>query len=208
MIACLAPNGMTVYRGDAPCQRLLVGTINGVAVLERVGAGAWRQTGTVLDGLHISSMLIEPKRGGLFAGVHRGGVHFSGDGGKSWEERANGITTRHVYTLGAVEEKGEPVLYAGTEPVNLFRSRDYGKSWQELPAVGQVPGNDTWVFPMPPKVAHPNCDPNDPLCGADIKEEGIGYTQRRVQVDFPRSQWGIGGQLPGEVFRAREIIPP
>src|SRR5262249_9056554 len=131
----------------------------------------------LLHGLHISSMLIEPMRGGLFAGVHRGGVHFSADGGKSWEERANGITTRHVYTLGAVEEKGEPVLYAGTEPVNLFRSRDYGKSWEELPAIAGVPGKDTWVFPMPPKIAHLKVlgfDPRDPqVIFAGVEQGGL-----------------------------------
>jgi photosystem II stability/assembly factor-like uncharacterized protein len=178
--ACLAPNGVSVYRGNGPCQRVLVGTIGGIAVLERDG-GAWRRAGAMLEGMHISSMLIEPKRGGLFAGVHRGGVHFSADGGTTWEPRTQGITVDHVYTLGAVEENGEPVLYAGTEPVGLFRSRDYGKSWEELPAITQVPGRETWCFPMPPRIPHLKTlafDPRDPRSVlAGVEQGGLFDTR-------------------------------
>ena len=52
--ACLAPNGMSVFRGDAPATRLLVGTAKGVAVFERTAGSDWKLSGTTLDGNHIS----------------------------------------------------------------------------------------------------------------------------------------------------------
>ena len=87
MTACLAPNGQNVFRGGGPCERLLVGTLRGLRVLERDGS-SWRDAGARLEGQHISSMMYEPKHRGLFAGVHQGGVQFSSDEGSTWQPRS------------------------------------------------------------------------------------------------------------------------
>jgi hypothetical protein len=85
MTVAVSPNGRTSYVGEGPPKRLLVATIDGIAVLERDGAGGdWRRTGTALEGLHISSILVEPVRGGIFAGVHGEGLYRSLDGGATW----------------------------------------------------------------------------------------------------------------------------
>jgi photosystem II stability/assembly factor-like uncharacterized protein len=163
--ACLAPNGMSVFRGDAPATRLLVGTAKGVAVFERAPVTDWKLTGTTLDGNHISSLLIEPVIGGLYAGIHRGGVFFSPDLGRTWEARSTGLTIEHVYSLVSAVENGKPVVYAGTEPPSLFHSADEGRTWDELPGWRDMPGMDKWVFPMPPKIPHAKTlavDPRDP----------------------------------------------
>lgn len=163
--ACLAPNGMSVFRGDAPATKLLVGTAQGVALLERVPGKEWKLSGTTLEGRHISSLLLEPVNGGLYAGIHRGGVFFSPDGGRTWEERSDGITLDHVYSLVYAIEDGQPIVYAGTEPPSLFRTRDAGRSWEELPGWREMPGKEKWVFPMPPKIPHAKTlavDPRDP----------------------------------------------
>jgi photosystem II stability/assembly factor-like uncharacterized protein len=164
--ACLAPNGMNVYRGNAASTRLLVGTAKGVSVLERAPGKDWSLAGLTLDGPHISSMLIEPVRGGVYAGVHGGGVFFSPDQGRSWEERSKGIRVPHVFSVGCAVENGRPVIYAGTEPVSAFRSRDEGRSWEELPGLRDMPGKEKWMFPMPPHSAHVKTitvDPRDPM---------------------------------------------
>ena len=163
--ACLAPNGMNVYRGDAASTRLLVGTSKGIALLERAPGQDWRPGPMALEGPHISSMVIEPVRGGLYAGVHRGGVMFSPDLGRSWEPRSAGIHIEHVYSLACAVENGEPVIFAGTEPVSAFRSRDEGRSWEELPGLSDMKGKEKWMFPMPPHVPHAKTiavDPRDP----------------------------------------------
>ena len=173
MIACLSPNGLNEYRGRGPVDRLLVATIDGVAVIEReTPVAQWSVTGRVLEGVHISSLMIEPDRGGVFAGSHitrdstsPGGLYCSLDGGQTWEKRTRGLSTEHVFSVRSVVENGKAVVYVGTEPAGLFRSEDYGKTWHDLPALRTVPNNDKWMFPSPPHVAHAKTmafDPRDP----------------------------------------------
>jgi photosystem II stability/assembly factor-like uncharacterized protein len=164
-IACLASNGMISYRGNAPATRLLVGTADGLDVLERTPGGDWRRGERRLAGKHVSSLAIEPVSGGVFAGIHKGGVFYSADGGLSWEERSNGISIAHVYSVTATVEDGKSVVYAGTEPACAFRTTDLGKTWEELPGWRDMPGKDKWVFPMPPKMPHAKTlavDPQNP----------------------------------------------
>lgn len=153
MTACIAPNGPNMYRSDKPVDRMLVGTLDGVSILQRSG-GSWMVKGRELEGKHVSSLLFEAKQGGVFAGIHDGGVFFSADQGETWEQRTDGLAVEHVYTLGLDDRGGKTVIYAGTEPARLFRSEDYGKSWHELPALRDVPDTDKWTFPAPPHLGH------------------------------------------------------
>ncbi|HEV8020421.1 MAG TPA: hypothetical protein VGP41_04095 [Candidatus Lustribacter sp.] len=155
MIAALSPNGQNLCFGDDPPLRLLVATIKGVNVLERERPGApWIDRGRVLDGHHCGSITIEPRRGGIFAGMHSGGLYFSADGGETWERRTNGITLENVFTIAYANWGDATVLYAGTEPASMFRSDDYGQSWVEQPGIKEAKGRDKWVFPAPPHLAH------------------------------------------------------
>jgi photosystem II stability/assembly factor-like uncharacterized protein len=155
MIACLSPNGQNLNAGDAPPNRLLVATLRGISVLERGAPGAaWVDRGLCLEGQHCGSLMIEPRRGGVFAGMHSGGLYFSADGGTTWEARANGITIPHVFCIGYAHRGDDVVLYAGTEPASMFRSDDYGRSWVEQPGVKETEGRDKWSFPAPPFQAH------------------------------------------------------
>jgi photosystem II stability/assembly factor-like uncharacterized protein len=154
MIVAVSPNGGTTYAGETPPGRLLVGTIDGVAVLERDGVGgAWRRASVGLAGQHISSLYVEPTRGGIFAGVHGSGLYRSLDGGQTWELATRGLTADHVFTVTGGQRDGAVVLYAGTEPVHLFRSTDYGDHWDELPALREM-RQEHWTFPAPPHAAH------------------------------------------------------
>jgi photosystem II stability/assembly factor-like uncharacterized protein len=166
MIACLSPNGQNLNRGAAPPTRLLVATLRGINVLERAQPGtAWTDRGRKLDGRHCSSIMIEPSRGGIFAGMHSGGLYFSADGGEIWEKRTNGITIDQVFCVGYALHGDKVVLYAGTEPASMFRSDDYGESWVEQSGVKETKGRDKWSFPSPPHLAHVKTmtiDPRDP----------------------------------------------
>ena len=166
MIACLSPNGQNVTSGTEAPARLLVATLKGINVLERDGPGApWAVRGLRLEGHHCGSLMIEPRRGGVFAGMHSGGLYFSPDGGETWERRADGITIDHVFSLGWAHRGDDVVLYAGTEPASMFRSDDYGRSWVELPGVKETTGREKWSFPSPPHQAHVKTmtvDPRDP----------------------------------------------
>jgi photosystem II stability/assembly factor-like uncharacterized protein len=153
MVVAVSPNGGSTYAGEAPPTRLLVATIDGIAVLERGGADDWHHTTSALGGRHISSLLVEPTRGGIFAGVHGSGLYRSLDGGATWDLTTRGLTEAHVFTVAAVQRVGGVVLYAGTEPVRLFRSTNYGETWEDLPALPALRA-ECWTFPAPPHAAH------------------------------------------------------
>ncbi len=164
MDLCLSPNGQSRFDGAAPPNRLFVGTATGVALLERETPSApWRLGATALEGHHVSTMTLLPNGAGILAGTHGDGVFWSADGG-AWEERANGLRLRDIYTLAAIVEQSRIVVYAGTEPASLFKSLDLGKSWTELPAITEQKNKD-WTFPAPPHIAHTKMlafDPRDP----------------------------------------------
>ncbi|MGH9036882.1 MAG: VPS10 domain-containing protein [Acidimicrobiia bacterium] len=183
---CLSPNGANVYRTQGPPAGVLVGTVDGVLAVERTDGGDWAVTGRALEGLHVSSLMGVATSGSTFAGIHGGGLYRSRDGGRTWAPAAAGLIHEHVFSLAGDERDGGAVLYAGTEPANVFRSRDDGDSWELLPAVRAVPGSDDWNFPAPPFVAHVKhvtADPRDPdvlyVCveqGALLKSTDGGAT--------------------------------
>jgi photosystem II stability/assembly factor-like uncharacterized protein len=156
MIACLSPNGQNTTRGNDAVTKLLVATVEGISVLERERPErAWQNRGHKLEGKHCSSIMIEPKRGGIFAGFHEnGGLYYSGDGGETWERRMNGLTIDHVFSIAYAHHGDKVVLYAGTEPASIFRSDDYGLTWVEQTGVKEAPDRDKWLFPGKPHIPH------------------------------------------------------
>jgi photosystem II stability/assembly factor-like uncharacterized protein len=169
MTVCLSTNGVNVHRADSAPTRLLVATAGGVSVVQREAPGtAWRVVSTALRDLHPSALLAEPNGTGIFAGIHGGGLYYSADDGNTWQRRTNGLSIEHVFSLRAVDG----AILAGTEPVSLFRSVDRGLSWQELPAIHQVPNTDRWTFPGPPHIAHTKSMAIDPR-NTDVMYVGV-----------------------------------
>lgn len=198
MTVCLSPNGSTVYEVASPATELLVGTADGITRLQRTSlTGSWQMTEQALRGLHVSSILFEPVRGGLFAGIHGEGLYFSADGGHTWQSRMEGLSERHVFTLASVQGSDGIVLYAGTEPAHLFRSFDYGETWSELTALRQVADTDRWTFPAPPHIGHVKTiaiDPRDADTlfvgieqGALLKSTDGGQTFREL-TDYSKPE--------------------
>jgi photosystem II stability/assembly factor-like uncharacterized protein len=160
----LSHSGPNVYTASAPSPEVLVGTMDGVAILAREEAG-WRVARRALGGRHVSAIVVEPESGTIFAGAFYGGLHASADGGRTWEPRQAGIGYEDVFSLAAVRVGGRVRLYAGTEPAHLYVSDDLGHHWTELPTLRDVPTVDKWSFPAPPNIAHTKFitfDPDDP----------------------------------------------
>ena len=145
--------GETIYSAGSPSTEVLVGTLDGVITIERDGSG-WRVTNRSLQGKHIHALLFEEDSGQWFAGVTKGGIFASADGGKNWEQRDNGLTEKDVYSLSKARVNGKVRLFAGTEPACLFVSDDLGKNWTERPGLKDVPSREKWSFPAPPHAAH------------------------------------------------------
>jgi photosystem II stability/assembly factor-like uncharacterized protein len=150
----LSHGGSNIYSSTEQSRQLWVGTQDGIVLFERADGDDWRLSHRALGGLHISSIIFEPKSGLIFAGVFFGSVHASADGGKTWQRRDQGITMHDVYSLACTVVDGKVRLYAGTQPAHLFYSEDLGEHWTELPSLRSVPSTPTWSFPAPPHVAH------------------------------------------------------
>jgi photosystem II stability/assembly factor-like uncharacterized protein len=154
-IACLSCNGGGLTRGDGPADLLKVATIEGLHTLRRRAAGDWVHVDVTLPDMHVSPILWEPRSGLLFAGGHHdGGLWASEDLGATWDRRMDGLKHAHLYSLTAQYRDGQTILFAGTEPAELYRSDDLGLSWRELDTMRGVPNTHLWNFPPPPHIAH------------------------------------------------------
>jgi photosystem II stability/assembly factor-like uncharacterized protein len=180
MAVGLTHSGPNVYSSAAPTRELLVGTRDGLVILERAERGAdWRVAHRALDGRFISSVVVEPESGTIFAGAFQGGLHASTDGGRTWERRENGLFIDDVFSMAARRVNGRVRVFAGTEPANLFYSDDLGEHW-------------THLFPPPPHVAHTKFitfDPQDErviyACieqGALLKSEDYGESWHELNT--------------------------
>jgi photosystem II stability/assembly factor-like uncharacterized protein len=135
--------------------RLLIATTRGVSILDRDdAAAAWKVTALTLQGRHVSALLFEPSRVGVFAGTHDSGIFFSGDRGETWTAAADGLAHANVFSLNCASRAGRVTLLAGTEPAMLYSSVDYGRSWRAHSQVALMAGREKWTFPAPPHAAH------------------------------------------------------
>jgi photosystem II stability/assembly factor-like uncharacterized protein len=94
-----------------------------------------------------------------------------------------------------VQHSQTGVLYAGTEPANVFRSGDGGDSWEDSPALRALPETREWWFPRPPHIAHVrhialrDDDPLDVYCAIEdgwlvrSRDGGRTWTQVTSGVD-------------------------
>jgi hypothetical protein len=190
-----------MFIAPMPPTNLLVATAGGVVILRREGPDRpWQLTETALRDLHPSALLMEPHGKGRFAGIHNGGLYFSDDDGATWERRASGLHIEHVFSLRAAYGADGTAILAGTEPVSLFKSLYYGSSWEELPAIHQVPNTERWTFPGPPHRAHTKTlaiDPRDSnVMYAGIEQGGLlatsdgGASWREIDAYYtPEDMW-------------------
>jgi hypothetical protein len=145
--------------------RLLVGTRKGGFILNSdARRKKWDVSGPHFAGweiYHMSGSPVHPDR--LYASQSSGWfgqvIQRSDDGGKNWTPVGNeflyqGETGTHLFYDGTQRPwefkrvwRLEPSLadpdtvYAGVEDAALFRSRDGGQTWQELPGLRAVKGN-------------------------------------------------------------------
>lgn len=150
----LSHSGPNIYQSTAPSNQVLVGTKDGVAVVERDDGGVWRVARRALPDRHISSIVIEPETGTVFAGAFFGGLHASTDGGRTWGRRDNGIAFEDIFSMAIAKVNGRSRVFAGTEPAHLYYSDDLGETWAEFRSLREVETVDKWSFPGPPHIAH------------------------------------------------------
>jgi photosystem II stability/assembly factor-like uncharacterized protein len=100
--------------------------------------------------------IVEGDGGSLFVGAHQG-VYRSDDGGENWTDMHVPADGRPIYSL--LSHPDAPgTIYAGSDPVAIFKSKDGGLSWRRLAAI-QPKGAITGCFPV--RVLKMAIDPSD-----------------------------------------------
>lgn len=113
---------------------------------------------TLLQGVGAHCVAVDPHDPDrVYVGTFDDGLYATELGGGIWRQDERGLEDRRVMSLAVSpshQKKGVSVVYAGTEPSNLYRSEDGGRSWQRLPALRELPSEPTWSFPPRPWTHH------------------------------------------------------
>jgi hypothetical protein len=122
--------------------QIYIATSNGLAIAERAN-GDWKISERALSGKHITSVIA---REGVILVASREGVMRSDDLGKTWRDASNGLATKYVRWL-AYHPDISDCEFAGTEPANIFVSRDGANSWRECSEVARLRDAHHWFLP-------------------------------------------------------------
>ncbi len=146
--------------------RLVVSTRKGLFTLERKG-GAWSIAQVDFLADNVTLALRDPRDGRTYAALNHGhfGAKLHRSSGAGWEEipapaypvKPEGLIDRDgwgkeiPYTLleifsleaGGPDEPG--LLWCGTIPGGLFRSRDYGATWELIRSLWDNPKRGKWM---------------------------------------------------------------
>lgn len=126
--------------------KLILATEQGIVVCERE-EDDWDPATHGLKDLHVTSIVACP--GIILAGTEDG-IFRSKDEGTTWEETSDGLTARHVRWM-AYHPEISNLVFAGTEPANIFISHDGGSSWQARPEVARMRDQFKWSLPYSPE---------------------------------------------------------
>ncbi|MBS4219855.1 hypothetical protein KHA96_16190 [Bacillus sp. FJAT-49711] len=98
---------------------------------------------------------IRPER--MYGGTFNHGLWISDNNGMKWEPAGKGIYHNRVLSVAVSPTEvmnDYSVVWAGTEPSELFRSEDGGKTWTHFPKLLDLPSKPTWRFPPRPHTHH------------------------------------------------------
>ncbi len=148
----LSNGGTSMHRSPVASDVLIVGTVDGVAVLHKE-KGRWKVVRKGLRGCYISALTATPN-GTVFAASHGIGVARSRDGGTSWEWCNRGLAHYDLWAARGGRLMGRDVVCIGSLPAHVYISENDGESWRPLPALRKVASTPHWSFPPPPNVGH------------------------------------------------------
>lgn len=185
----LSNGGTNVHRNRAHSDTMVIGTVDGVVLLERAAQG-WKIKHRALGGCSVSAVTAS-EDGTLYAATHGFGAARSDDGGLTWTWVLDGLDHMDLWSARAGKLAGRDVVCVGALPAHLYISEN-GKTWRELPALRNAPSVGKWCFPPPPRIGHVKdivFDGDRLLVGIEIgallvsKDFGESFTELVVDPD-------------------------
>lgn len=148
----LSNGGTNAHRSRAASDTMVIGTVDGVVLLERSTQG-WKIKHRALGGCFVSAVTASDD-GTLYAATHGFGAARSDDGGLTWTWILDGLDHMDLWSARAGKLAGRDVVAVGALPAHLYISENRGKTWRELPALRSTPSVSKWCFPPPPRIGH------------------------------------------------------
>lgn len=185
----LSNGGTNAHRNRAHSDTMVIGTVDGVVLLERAAQG-WKIKHRALGGCSVSAVTAS-EDGTLYAATHGFGAARSDDGGLTWTWVLDGLDHMDLWSARAGKLAGRDVVCVGALPAHLYISEN-GKTWRELPALRNAPSVGKWCFPPPPRIGHVKdivFDGDRLLVGIEIgallvsKDFGESFTELVVDPD-------------------------
>ena len=105
----LSNGGHNTHRAVAPSRTIVVGTVDGIAILRKADDG-WGLAHRALAGCSVSAVTVADD-GTLFAATHGVGVARSRDGGQVWEWVNTGIDRHDLWAARAGRLQGRDVVF-------------------------------------------------------------------------------------------------
>lgn len=121
---------------------IFIATSSGLVIAERAN-GEWQVSERALQGKYLTSVIA--RQGVILAGS-REGVLRSDDLGKTWRDASNGLAVKYVRWL-AYHPGISDCEFAGTEPANIFVSRDGAATWNAFDGVAALRDAHHWFLP-------------------------------------------------------------
>jgi photosystem II stability/assembly factor-like uncharacterized protein len=186
----LSNGGTNAHRSRAASDTMVIGTVDGVVLLERTAQG-WKIKHRALGGCSVSAVTAG-EDGTLYAATHGFGAAKSDDGGLTWTWILDGLDHMDLWSARAGKLDGRDVVCVGALPAHLYISENHGKTWRELPALRNAPSVSKWCFPPPPRIGHVKdivFDGDRLLVGIEIgallvsKDFGGSFTELVVDPD-------------------------
>jgi photosystem II stability/assembly factor-like uncharacterized protein len=186
----LSNGGTNTQRSRAASNTMIIGTVDGVVMLERAAHG-WIVKNRALGGCSVSAVTASDD-GTLFAATHGFGAARSDDGGLTWTWILDGLDHMDLWSARAGKLAGRDVVCVGALSAHLYISENRGKTWRELPALRNAPSVAKWCFPPPPRIGHVKdivFDGDRLLVGIEIgallvsKDFGENFTELVVDPD-------------------------
>jgi hypothetical protein len=147
--------GIAANKGDV---LLMVGTKKGSFILASDPTRRkWNMSGPFNQGAEVFHMAYDHRNGGRVLSaanymIWRPQLEYTDDLGGTWTQaqeqpRFSGggdLTVGRLWHIEPGRDSEPGVLYAGVEPAALFKSKDGGNSWQEVPGLSNHPTRDQW----------------------------------------------------------------